>query len=221
MWFQAISKNHIAAAAVIAVGVTSTCFAQIVNPANGHTYYLSDSFVTPMQGESWAQSLGGHLVTVNDQTEQDWLVQTFGGLPDHFWTGLTDDPAYGGYESNNDPIDGWVWMSGEEVTYVNWAVGGGAGDQPNGGSVENFVWFNHETDGDWNDAGNTPSCRAIAEVGPSCPADLSGDSMVDIDDLFIVLGYWGYTNVPADINGDGVVDIDDIFAVLDAWGPCE
>ena len=26
---------------------------------------------------------------------------------------------------------------------------------------------------------------------------------------------------PADVNGDGVVNIDDIFEVLAAWGPCE
>lgn len=53
-----------------------------------------------------------------------------------------------------------------------------------------------------------------------CPADLNEDDRVDIDDLFIVLAYWGHTEVPADINQDGFVDIDDLFAVLAAWGPC-
>ena len=53
-----------------------------------------------------------------------------------------------------------------------------------------------------------------------CPADLTGDGMVDMDDIYIVLGYWGYSGVPADINQDGVVDLDDLFEVLDMWGPC-
>ncbi|UCD75023.1 MAG: hypothetical protein JSV91_14705 [Phycisphaerales bacterium] len=54
-----------------------------------------------------------------------------------------------------------------------------------------------------------------------CPADVNADSVVDIDDLFQVLGMWGpCEDCPEDINNDGVVDIDDIFAVLADWGPC-
>ena len=54
-----------------------------------------------------------------------------------------------------------------------------------------------------------------------CAADLTGDGVVDIDDLFAVLAAWGQSGVPEDVNGDGVVDIDDVFAILAAWGPCE
>ncbi|UCD74924.1 MAG: hypothetical protein JSV91_14195 [Phycisphaerales bacterium] len=55
-----------------------------------------------------------------------------------------------------------------------------------------------------------------------CPGDVNNDLMVNIDDLFQVLGAWGTCDdCPEDINGDGLVDIDDIFAVLGAWGPCE
>lgn len=62
--------------------------------------------------------------------------------------------------------------------------------------------------------------RVIVRFGGPCPADMNGDSYVDIDDLFIVLGYWGYSDVPADINQDGTVDINDVFELLGAWGPC-
>ncbi|UCD75863.1 MAG: DUF3466 family protein [Phycisphaerales bacterium] len=55
----------------------------------------------------------------------------------------------------------------------------------------------------------------------SCPADLNDDDVVDIDDLFAVLGAWGTCDdCPEDLNDDGVVDIDDLFAVLGEWGPC-
>ena len=53
-----------------------------------------------------------------------------------------------------------------------------------------------------------------------CAADLDGNGMVDIDDLFAVLSAWGQSGVPEDLNGDGSVDIDDVFFVLANWGPC-
>ena len=55
----------------------------------------------------------------------------------------------------------------------------------------------------------------------TCPADVNYDGVVDIDDLFQILGAWGTCDdCPEDVNDDGKVDIDDIFAVLAAWGPC-
>jgi len=53
--------------------------------------------------------------------------------------------------------------------------------------------------------------------GP-CPADITGDGTVDIDDLFEILNNWG--GISPDLTGDGNVDIDDLFVILNAWGPC-
>ncbi|UCD75024.1 MAG: S8 family serine peptidase [Phycisphaerales bacterium] len=55
---------------------------------------------------------------------------------------------------------------------------------------------------------------------PECPEDVNLDGVVDIDDLFEILGHWGEGAGTYDVNGDGIVDIDDVFAVLAAWGPC-
>lgn len=57
-----------------------------------------------------------------------------------------------------------------------------------------------------------------------CPEDVNGDEVVDIDDLFEVLGHWG-DPVPGtiwvwDVNNDCTVDFNDVTAVLNAWGPC-
>lgn len=61
----------------------------------------------------------------------------------------------------------------------------------------------------------------LIDLGGDCPEDVNGDLVVDIDDLFQVLGAWGpCDDCPEDVNGDTVVDIDDVFAVLAAWGPC-
>lgn len=54
----------------------------------------------------------------------------------------------------------------------------------------------------------------------SCPADIGGDSVVDLDDLMAVIDAWNDSSGPADVNDDGTVDVDDVFAVINAWGPC-
>lgn len=56
---------------------------------------------------------------------------------------------------------------------------------------------------------------------PLCPADITGNNAVDIDDLLAVINEWGNAGGPADINQSGAVDIDDLLAVINAWGPCE
>ena len=54
-----------------------------------------------------------------------------------------------------------------------------------------------------------------------CPADVTGDQMIDVLDLLAILGAWGScADCPEDINGDGVVDVLDLLDVLGAWGPC-
>ena len=64
----------------------------------------------------------------------------------------------------------------------------------------------------------------MAEV--DCPADLTGDEQVNIDDIFAILGIWGACADPCppyctgDLTEDCMVNIDDIFAILGQWGPC-
>ncbi|UCD73826.1 MAG: hypothetical protein JSV91_08500 [Phycisphaerales bacterium] len=50
------------------------------------------------------------------------------------------------------------------------------------------------------------------------PGDANADGVVDIDDIFAVLGAWGPCGgCPEDVTGDGLVNIDDIFEVLGNW----
>ena len=54
-----------------------------------------------------------------------------------------------------------------------------------------------------------------------CAADATGNGVVNIDDLVLVITHWGATGSdPADVNGDHVVNIDDLVAVITAWGNC-
>ena len=55
-----------------------------------------------------------------------------------------------------------------------------------------------------------------------CPADVTGDEVVDVSDLLAVLAAWGSTGgeIPEDVNADGIVDVLDVLEVLASWGPC-
>jgi Ca2+-binding RTX toxin-like protein len=68
--------------------VTSPYFAY-----NGKFYLLSNA-ATWKQAQAQAVSLGGNLVTVNDATENQFLVNTFGGT-EQLWIGLTDEVVEG------------------------------------------------------------------------------------------------------------------------------
>ena len=70
-----------------------------VNPANNNTYHL----LTASSWEdaaSYARSLGGFLVTVDDEAENTWLFDTFAGWDNqsrHLWIGLSDANEEGEY----------------------------------------------------------------------------------------------------------------------------
>ena len=48
-------------------------------------------------------------------------------------------------------------------------------------------------------------------------ADLSGDCIVNIEDLLILLGEWACSNSPADFNNDGTVNVLDLLFLLAEW----
>lgn len=81
----------------------------------GNTYLLLEN-ATWTESEQEAISLGGHLVTVNDAAENEWLRQTFivdPGRTIGLWLGLTDQDVEGTF----------VWTSGEPFVYENWFPG--------------------------------------------------------------------------------------------------
>jgi hypothetical protein len=124
----------------------------VYNPASGHTYYL----LSPASwdtAEIFSQSLGGHLLTINDAAENTWIEQTF--LVPH----PTINPNIGLTEYGH--IGTWTWISGEPVTYLNWGPG-----EPN------FAWEHWSNlfpadwaiSGTWNNTIETDIVYSIAEV---------------------------------------------------------
>ena len=107
----------------------------ITNPANGHDYYLLEASMWTA-AEAEAVSLGGHLVTIDDDAEHDWIYTTELGSA-HRWIGFTDAAQEGD----------WVWISGEPVTYTNWLPGEPSGGQEDYAELDRNGWNDVTNDG--------------------------------------------------------------------------
>ncbi|MFK8005988.1 MAG: HYR domain-containing protein [Saprospiraceae bacterium] len=78
---------------------------------NGSAYFLSDDVARAEDAEMIAQGVGGHLVTIGSQSENDFLQPFISGV---VYIGLNDATTEGTLE----------WFSGEAVNYTNFDICG-------------------------------------------------------------------------------------------------
>src|SRR5437879_6126614 len=95
---KTLLTNTLAIVCSLATACAATLGGPIINPANGHTYFLL-SQNTWTASESEAITLGGHLATINDSTENQWVFNTFtplaGTANGSLWIGFNDVAAEG------------------------------------------------------------------------------------------------------------------------------
>ncbi|MBL9114210.1 MAG: DUF642 domain-containing protein [Verrucomicrobiaceae bacterium] len=119
---------------------------------NGHTYFLVNQ-ATWQGGENEAVARGGHLVTIDNASEQTWVFNTFksvGAVNRNLWIGLREVTTDGNY----------LWVSGEtpQPPYMNWHPT----VPDNLGGNENYAhMFAHNNPyggipGSWNDSTSPP-----------------------------------------------------------------
>ena len=124
---------------VTLLAVPTFAYDWVTNPANGHRYAVieEDSYSWSV-AETLAVGEGGHLVTINDSQENEWIRTHFQGF-DFMWIGL--------HEIVFSPRT-WVWTSGEQVAYLNWGSG-----EPSGPGWEHWVALMGPSlhDGQWAD----------------------------------------------------------------------
>jgi len=111
-----------------------------VSPVNNHSYILILEQLSWTESEDIAVSLGGHLATVRNATEEMWIRDTFSNYefePKNLWIGLND--------INSEGV--WEWISGEPVGYLNFT----AGEPNNLNGVEHYVHIYKPPDTGWND----------------------------------------------------------------------
>jgi hypothetical protein len=145
-----MSYSRVFAATLIGfVAIADRAPAGIIATAtyNGHTYHLLDTDGTKWwdAAEAEAVSLGGHLVTINDAAENNFVFSTFGSLAVGYaaanslpntgkislWIGYSDALSEGNY----------TWVSGAPAGYTNWIGGEPAGshvDEDYAGIAVNF-----------------------------------------------------------------------------------
>ncbi len=194
------------------ITVASGALADITNPANGHRY-LAFAGTSWTASEAFAVSIGAHMVTIDDQAENDWIQANFGlllGVDRRIWIGFNDAVTEGQF----------VWASGAAVNFTNW----NSGEPNNGGTGEDFAEF-LGSNGKWNDlndAGAGLAHLVIVELEPSAPAcapDFDGDGFVAGSDLAVILSNWGGSG-SGDLDGDNLVGGADLTTMLSAWGAC-
>jgi hypothetical protein len=123
-------------------GISETPFIR-----RGDSAYVIVSGPTWEEAEANAIKLGGHLVTINDAAENEWLTQYYGKGK---WIGINDKEKEGTFK----------WSSSEEIVYTNWA----SGEPSNSGGIQDYGWIQFEN-GKWDDFQNDAGVfQGIAEI---------------------------------------------------------
>jgi hypothetical protein len=190
-------------------GLPGVLAGPFVNPATNREYVLLESSSWTAANQK-AASLGGHLATVRDADENEFIrasVAGFDGGDRRVWIGLNDFDSEGNF----------VWSSGEPVEYVNWS-----GGEPNdfGGGEDAVEMFG--SNGLWNDNADNPAGLSVfgcVELGgkPTCAADFNNDTLVNSQDFFDFLTAFFELSPDADFNNDLVVNSQDFFDFLTAF----
>lgn len=160
--------NVVGIMTVAAAASPSECSAAVLegpvlNPANGHLYYLLTTG-TWSDREAEATSLDGHLVSINDASENEWVYTRFGEpLGRSLWTGLNDAASEGTF----------VWSDGSLLAgYTNWARALNTIND----DVVDYVYtlpYRPAEGGEWSIAAAGNTTFGVAEVVPE-PSSLAG-----------------------------------------------
>ena len=115
---------------------------------NNHTYKLFDISMTWTEAKSYCEQVGGHLLTVSDKQESDFVVSLLNchiNSKNCYWIGLRKDTS-----------SKWSWVTNENLVFSNWTR-----NEPNNQNrVEQYAHlFGKEYGslkhvGQWNDASN-------------------------------------------------------------------
>ncbi len=111
------------AAALLASGAFAQGLSWQRDNATGRWYAQTPTLMSFADARDFAVSLGGDLASVRTPAENAFLKGAFFSLAPagrQHWIGLYQDPNAPGY---SEPASGWGWVSGEPLTFTNWAPG--------------------------------------------------------------------------------------------------
>jgi hypothetical protein len=158
---------------------STTGIAEIPFIRRGDSAYVIVPGPTWEEAEANAVKLGGHLVTINDAAENEWVFKNIASqLNVYIWLGGTD--------RDNEGV--WKWVDGAPWDYTNWNR-----SQPDDSGGEDYLQFcpNHpDFSNTWNDNSNNilgfpqKTALGIAEIklapnnAPTGTPSITGTSKV-------------------------------------------
>ena len=108
---------------------------KVLNPTTNHEYALIDERMNWWEAQQFCVNQGGHLVTIINAAENEFISAFANQIGETILIGLTDEQTEGEFH----------WITGEPVTYTNWA-----GSEPNDyGDGEDYTEI--QVEGTWND----------------------------------------------------------------------
>ncbi len=159
---------------------------------NGHWYLLNTTLLNWEDARAFAQSIGGHLATINTAPE--------GALATSMYVG---DKWLGGLQSASacEPGCGWGWITGEPMEYTNWPATEPNNGNGNGSNENRMTTFGS---GQWNDAEGVWLLRSLVEweSGAAGPQDSDNDGVPDACDNCISVSNSTQVNSDTDTFGD-------------------
>lgn len=202
-------KSHVLLAVELGMGALSV---PSIN-AGGHVAAFVDADLDDMPAGIYVVPLGGEPSLAVDLTGDVTPVWSTRPL-------LADDGSVA-FEATGPAGDG-VYMSSSAASRVL-----GAGDELEGLAVaiDSVALLDGNAQGQLLLSavlanGMTALVRADP-VAPSCPADVNGDTIIDVEDLVNVLKAWGFCgDCPEDITGDASVGSQDLLQLFLNWGAC-
>lgn len=176
--------------------------------SKGHIYELYDKPTSWETAKLVCENKDGHLATITSSEEEKVIESLIRyGKRTFYNVGAT----------NLENVNEWKWITGESMSYTNWAIG-----EPNNvANIERYLSvFNNENYlAQWNDTTNASTSGVsngfICEYdGLACDVDLDG--LVSVTDATLlqkyVVGIATLTDdqkLLADCNGDGVINVRD------------
>ena len=104
----------------------------------GHSYLWCNQWQTFDEAKAFAAKLGGHVVTITSEEENDFIIQ-------QLEAGTFKRDCTLGLERTGEGRMAWKWVTGEPLEYHNWGPESGAGAD---GAVfvqekGQWLWFHH------------------------------------------------------------------------------
>ena len=170
-------------------------------------YYLSSTSLTYMEARDLAANLGGYLVSIKTEAENQWLIDN---SPDqNFWLGLDDIRNESKVGGNVDKTK-YRWNDGTGLAWENFGPGEPNDNQKNTTTNhpgEDYIEFSNGT---WNDIYHDVKRKFVIEYNPTQIPDFNGNSIKCNGDTngsidFIVTGGTSpYTYSWTTANGSGL-----------------